>query len=242
MKLGHIIDKVVLIGHRLLYLLSSYPLRLWRLLKHFKVLFQLFLKKDKLLVHYSYFKFGLIIWSYEFVFYLLDLLAIPELLQILIDLIHWNNRPLNIEEKNIIQRVFSNEINLNIITVDQYRHFFTNVAMAFVGFNTIFFNRKIIGELLIHEATHCWQYQRFGSVYILRALLAQNSKEGYNYGGIHSLGNVIHSEQIKSINYEQQAEIITDYYLLLEKNKSNFREIKIYENYLLLLKLRSSNN
>ncbi len=226
-----------MLGHRLLYLISSYPLRLWRFFKHFKVLFQLLLKRDQLLIHYSYSNIGLIIWSYEFVLYLLDLVALPELFQIFIDLIHWKNRPLNLEERDLVKSVFSGKINLDVVSVDQYRYFFSYVAMAFVGFNTIFFNRKITGELLIHEATHCWQYQRFGSVYIIRALLAQNSKEGYKYGGIDALENVLQTEQIKSINYEQQAEMITDYYSLLNHEIADPDKINIYKNYLNLLKI-----
>lgn len=232
-----LLQKIILFGHRLLYLLSSYPLRLWRLFKHFIVLYQLLFNKDELLVHYRYSGIGVIVWSYEFVFYILDILAISEIFQTIIDFIHWKNRPLNHEEKNIIKSVFNNTINLNTISLDLYKHYFSDIAMAFVGFNTIFFNRKISRELLIHEATHCWQYQRFGSVYIIRALLAQNSKEGYNYGGIHTLENIVMSRQIKRINYEQQAEIITDYYSLLNTKFEDSGEIKIYKNYLNLLKI-----
>ena len=232
-----LLQKIILLGHRLLYLLSSYPLRIWRFFKHFIVLYQLLFNKDELLVHYRYSGIGVIVWSYEFVFYILDILAIPELFQTIIDFIHWKNRPLNHEEKNIIKSVFNDSINLNTISLDLYKHYFSDVAMAFVGFNTIFFNRKITGELLIHEATHCWQYQRFGSVYIIRALLAQNSNPGYNYGGVHSLENIVMSRQIKRINYEQQAEIITDYYSLLNAKFADPGEIKIYKNYLNLLKI-----
>ena len=54
---------------------------------------------------------------------------------------------------------------------------------------------------------------------------------------VHSLENIVMSRQIKRINYEQQAEIITDYYSLSNTKFADPGEIKIYKNYLNLLKI-----
>ena len=42
-------------------------------------------------------------------------------------------------------------------------------------------------SILIHELTHVWQFEKMGSVYIPYALIAQQSKMGYNYGGVSEL-------------------------------------------------------
>ena len=72
-------------------------------------------------------------------------------------------------------------------------------------------------ELLVHELVHVWQFQHFGAVYIPRALKAQFTKEGYNYGGVEGLASAFRKgKSIQDFNYEQQAEIISDYYSIRE--------------------------
>jgi hypothetical protein len=59
--------------------------------------------------------------------------------------------------------------------------------------------------------THIWQYKKHGSCYITEALYAQRWGGGYNYGGEAALlknSNV----GMKAFNFEQQAEIVEDYY------------------------------
>jgi hypothetical protein len=58
---------------------------------------------------------------------------------------------------------------------------------------------------------HVWQYEQFGSYYIYKALSAQNSEEGYNYGGIKELDRCIARKgSLLDYNFEQQASIIED--------------------------------
>ena len=86
------------------------------------------------------------------------------------------------------------------------------MAVAFVTFNTIHFANKISVPVFIHEVVHIWQYQKFGSVYIYRALKAQNSSEGYNYGGLESLyAKMLSNYVFTDFNFEQQGEIFEDY-------------------------------
>ena len=65
-------------------------------------------------------------------------------------------------------------------------------------------------DLFVHELIHIWQYTRLGSVYIPRALRAQRSTEGYNYGGIDQLR--LGDAEWMSYNYEQQGDILADYW------------------------------
>ncbi len=77
--------------------------------------------------------------------------------------------------------------------------------IAFVSFHTIHYHQSISDSILIHELVHVWQYERFGSAYIARALLAQHSKMGYKYGGLAALSR---SQKLTDFNFEQMAEII----------------------------------
>jgi len=66
-------------------------------------------------------------------------------------------------------------------------------------------------HILVHEVAHIWQYTRVGAAYIPRALAAQRSAMGYNYGGIAALKE---GRGLADFNYEQQADIIEDAYRL----------------------------
>lgn len=73
--------------------------------------------------------------------------------------------------------------------------------------------------VLIHELVHVWQYQHFGAVYIGKALKAQKSKEGYNYGGMENLYHqMLKGNTLTHFNFEQQAEILEDYYRALSES------------------------
>ena len=67
----------------------------------------------------------------------------------------------------------------------------------------------------IHELMHVWQYEKTGAIYMLHALRAQHSTMGYNYGGVETLKRYLANEKdITDFNPEQQADIVTDYFLL----------------------------
>ena len=54
-----------------------------------------------------------------------------------------------------------------------------------------------------------------GSAYIPRALQAQMSKEGYNYGGAPQVVNwARRSALLQDFNLEQQADLVADYWRL----------------------------
>ena len=86
------------------------------------------------------------------------------------------------------------------------------LARAYVSFNLINYNSSLPKSIFIHECVHIWQYQQFGSVYILRALQAQRSKAGYDYGGVEALYSAMISRMsFMDFNFEQQGQIFEDY-------------------------------
>ena len=197
---------------KLIYYILSLPLRIYRLFLHLIYLFKIIFKSHSLPIHYTYHNKSFL-WSLELGHYLIDITGILEIVECLVQIIHPKNRSLLNEEKTIIRKVYGKEITIKHLTIDTYRTFMTSKALAFVGLNTLFINTSLSNELLVHETCHCLQYQRYGSVYILRALLAQNSKEGYEYGGLSFLKKWIHSGNINQFNYEQIAEVFTHYYI-----------------------------
>jgi len=214
LKLGAIILS------KLSFYFLSLPLRIWRLILHLFFLFKIIFKPDNLPIHYTFYRKS-IIWSIELMHYLIDLAGIPEILEITLQVIHPGNRQLTIIEKSKISSIYGNEVLLYPLSLDLSHSFMRQSASAFVGVNTIFFNTELNDETLIHEVCHCLQYQRYGSVYIIRALLAQRSKEGYEYGGLHFLKKWVVDGQINQLNYEQMAEILTHAFIFKSETGEN---------------------
>ena len=81
-----------------------------------------------------------------------------------------------------------------------------------MSFHTINFDTEIPDPILVHEMVHIWQYGQIGAAYISEAFWAQKWGGGYNYGGLEPLK--MHSDglKLKAFNFEQQADIIEDYY------------------------------
>lgn len=70
-------------------------------------------------------------------------------------------------------------------------------------------------SLLVHEATHVFQYERLGSTYIGEALHAQRKmgRGAYDYGGAHGLRAAMNRRgAYAAFNREAQAQIAQDYY------------------------------
>ena len=77
-------------------------------------------------------------------------------------------------------------------------------------------------HILIHELMHIWQYQQMGAIYMVRALSAQHTKMGYNYGGIAAIHQkMANGETLLDFNFEQQGDIVADYFRI----KSGFQPI-----------------
>ena len=157
-------------------------------------------------------------WWLEFFLLVLDCLAIGEWYECVIDFVKFNSRPLYAWEKKLAQSIFGRSINYQRVRIDEFsvagpRQF----RFCYVSFYIINSWGKMDNSLLIHELVHVWQYQKMGIVYIPRALRAQRSPEGYDYGGArgleaaHQAGHSLHD-----FNPEQQADIVSDYYRIRE--------------------------
>ena len=132
---------------------------------------------------------------------------------LMIDIIKKKSRPLNASEKDIARSVFGQSVSLHLVSLNpDSRTAKKNKTSAFVSFYTINFLNDLPPFVLIHELVHIWQYQNYGSTYISEAIWAQRWGGGYNYGGIEPLKKYSEGKGLASFNYEQQADIIEDYY------------------------------
>lgn len=195
----------VRLGRALVWL----PLRLFRLFKHLAVgLKILFTKKGSIVSH----------WWQDFGFHTLDVLAVPEVYETVADFTKFNTRPLSPLERNLAQSVFGDALKLDAIRLDDRAKIgCKNNHIVYVSFFTINAWGRIQPATFIHELVHVWQYQKMGAAYISRALRAQKTKEGYNYGGVKTLKTAMENgAKITDFNLEQQADIVADYYAIRE--------------------------
>lgn len=193
-----------------------FPQRFRRLLIHFA---SLFFKST----HHPCKPAGLNEWFVDTIFYVMDLVGIAEIHQFGTRLFKWNIRKLNEDELALGKRLFADAIDFSKVRVDDKAVIgMKTIAVAYVSFNTINYRYKVSKEIFVHELVHIWQYQKFGSVYIYRAMKAQKSKEGYDYGGVENLYiRMLDNDSLMDFNFEQQAEIVEDYYRLM-KNPASF--------------------
>ena len=158
-------------------------------------------------------KHSLYRWGSGIVLLIFDLTPISLLYATFMDCIKSKSRALSSEEVSIAQSVFGSSIPLRLVSMDPsswpvHKHY----ARAYVSFHTINFDRTMPASTFIHELMHIWQYERFGSVYISEALWAQRWGGGYNYGGLTPLMHYSQGKGLSAFNFEQQADIIEDYY------------------------------
>jgi len=162
-------------------------------------------------------------WIIDLPFYIMDIIFVPEVYYLGMRLFKWKIRKLNPEELTLGKSIFHDSINYNLVRVDDNATFgIKRIAIAYVSFNVINFQKEIKKEIFIHELVHIWQYQHFGSVYIGRAIKAQKSLEGYDYGGVEKLYTIMmKGGSLLDFNFEQQADIIEDYFKIKKQKDSN---------------------
>jgi hypothetical protein len=157
----------------------------------------------------------------ELLFYIGDLVGLAEIYETLSDIVKFNTRPLDKHEVALVKKFFGPALHINRIRIDEFafvgpksHHF------AYVSFYTINSWGEMREDIFVHELVHIWQYQQLGSVYIPRALRAQFSNEGYDYGGLANLVLAIRTgKKLDAFNLEQQGDIFADYCrILLGKN------------------------
>ncbi len=123
-----------------------------------------------------------------------------------------NTRPLTAEEFRLLEPIFGQSIPYDLIRIDERAYVGPSWAsFYYVSFHTINSWRPMNAPTLVHEVVHIWQYTHRGAAYIPRALYAQTTELGYNYGGLEPLRA---NQQLEDFNYEQQADIIEDAFRL----------------------------
>ncbi len=230
------------IGYRILAYVRCLPARIIRVFKHLwnglQFLYPSRLqragsKSDSSLVQ----RIGF--WWLDFSFYTLDCLAVPEFYETIMDLVKFNSRPLYKWEITLAQSVFGNSIDYRRVRIDEY-----SVAgprqkkFCYVSFYFINSWGPMQNFIFIHEMTHIWQFEKMGSIYIPHALRAQSSIMGYNYGGVSALKTGLEKgKRFLSFNFEQQGDIISDYYRIRDGYKPQWgnacrHDLPIYESFI----------
>jgi hypothetical protein len=128
---------------------------------------------------------------------------------------HTDKRPLNDQEVRVLRRVFGDGISYEPVRLVRMAPFIAQIngSRAFVLGNTLNLpERNFVAisrgqqmDLLVHEATHIWQYQHQGWGYVAEALWAQGFGDGYDYVKALRAG-----KPWRKMNPEQQAQLIQD--------------------------------
>ncbi len=207
-------SKIVGVVARLIDFVRLLPIRLWRILQHVGLRVRLLVRHPETILNV---KEGFF-WIIELLFLLLDLVGVGEVLETLGDVIKFNTRPLSARERANLEGVFGRSLNVRRIRIDEYAFIGPySYHFAYVSCYTINCWGKLPDATFMHELVHIWQYQHLGSLYIPRALRAQFSEEGYNYGGMSSLLLALREgRKFSQFNLEQQGDIVADYFRLTE--------------------------
>jgi hypothetical protein len=168
---------------------------------------------------------------------ILEMCGISESYETFCEIIKPQTRPLTAHERAIAQSVFGNSLEYDRILIDETAQIGCRKGgFAYVSFYVINCWGQMSDAHLIHELTHIWQYERVGARYILWALQAQHSPQGYNYGGLTAL--VAQQKRgLRAFNLEQQADIVMDYFLLRNGQQTQWSlaktiDLPLYETYI----------
>lgn len=175
-------------------------------------------------------------WWGTLLIYILELFGIGGIYQTFAEIIKFNTRPLSSKEIEIAKTIFGDGLNYELIRWDKKAYFGAKKhKIAYVSFHTINSWGTLRADIFIHELVHVWQYEQMGAVYMPRALAAQKTKEGYNYGGIEPLERYAY-KGLSAFNLEQQADIIADYFRIINDMKPEWgsatkADLPLYETY-----------
>ncbi len=239
-------QKVLGIINRMMYFILSLPTRFWRLIQHiWKGLLSLRIDSKEWYTELtqgktwaSFFR-----WWIALILYLLDLIGIGELHDTIMDLFKFNTRRLYDWEIELGKTIFGDSIKWQLVSIDnraflgpKQKHF------AYVSFHSINSWNTLSNSVLLHEFIHIWQYEKFGSVYMLKAIQAQKSALKYNYGGVNALYKAVkEGKSLLSFNFEQQGDIVADYYKIKngyapQWGRGKREDLDVYEQLLGVLK------
>ena len=191
---------------------------------------------------------GHLYWTLELLFFLLDVLAVGEIYETLADIVKFNTRPLTADERILVDEIFNGTINAKRIRIDEVSFLGpSSHHFAYVSFYTINSWGPMSDATFVHELVHVWQYEEMGSVYIPRALKAQLSQDGYDYGGLANLLKAVHNGQgLSQFNLEQQGDILADYHRLRSGHQTRWglsgeEDLWVYEKLLSDIRKKETN-
>jgi hypothetical protein len=213
------------IEERFVWLVGIYPQRIKRLLRHL-ITFQDFPKN----AHNES-------WFMLLGIYILELFCIPEIYESISSLVKFKTRPLTDAEIELGLSIFGETIDYELIRIDEGAYFVAKPKhICYVSFHTINNWGTLSPSILIHELMHVWQYEQMGAMYIPRALKAQKTAMGYNYGGVATLQQY-QDIGLSAFNLEQQADIVADYFRIKKGlkprwGKGQITDLPIYKTYI----------
>ncbi len=184
-------------------------------------------------------------WFFLLSIYFFECTCITEIYESASSIVKFNTRPLTEKEMELGLSIFGETIDYELIRLDEKAYIACkSQKIAYVSFHTINSWGKISSSILIHELMHVWQYERLGAIYIPRALRAQRTQAGYNYGGVEAL-KAQQNIGFDAFNLEQQADIVADYYRIKRGLKPNWgngkkEDLAIYKTYIEELQLIDS--
>lgn len=159
----------------------------------------------------------IVYYLFELPFLVLDVIGFSEMVGFFQSVFNKSTRGLSADELNMATSIFGNSIQYHKIKIDEQFTVGTNRGK---NIYVLFYQVNALGGMslstLMHELMHIAQFEQIGSVYIFRNLIAQWSMEKYNYGGLIAIKNIILEPiRLHLLNYEQRAEIVSDYCLIL---------------------------
>ncbi len=166
-----------------------------------------------------------IIWSLELLILVAELFGIGEIYDIAITLFKRSAGPLSSSQLQEAIRFYGDHPIFRKVRIDEQAKIGTGKwSTAYVSCFTINTGAPIAKEVLIHELVHVIQYRKYGLRYMTRAIYGQQWGKGYNYGGIQGLlaWQTPTNQEKYFFNPEQEAEFITDLYLLSQKKEPGY--------------------
>lgn len=145
-------------------------------------------------------------------FQVLDVLGVFDLYEGITNALSPGLRPLTPRERELLYPIFRDSVPYARIRIDERAHLGPRrYRFYYVSFHTINSWGPMSDPTLVHEVVHVWQYVHRGAIYIPRALAAQRTRAGYNYGGLAGLAA---NRGLDDFNYEQMADLVEDAYRL----------------------------
>jgi len=148
---------------------------------------------------------------------LFDCLGMPEWFAIMQSILKKNARDLHDHELKLANEIFQYGIDFSSVKIDESSRVGTHGGKyAFVTFNYINCIGHMTLPVVIHELVHVVQFQQDGSRYAIRNLIAHLTTPTYDYGGLEKIIEIVNiPERLHALNYEQRADVFSDYCRLL---------------------------